>query len=330
MNTSSTIISETFFKRFHTVFEPYLNIAGVDPSVLTSSDVEIPEFSYIELWDVVSRDNPNVGLEVGSCIEIDNIGALGYAIYSSQTMKMALEILSKFIVVFSQQSRIDFSITGTKIVISYSIEDPTFLYHKQDSEFSISAILKILNLITGDNVLPERVDFKHRKPEDTSFHKDIFRCPIYFNQEENRLYFSSVILSLPIICRNERLFVALEPYLEQQRKKRISTDNLLLRIKSVICSDLNLGPPSLLLVSKQLGMSVRTLQRKLSFLGVDFSVLVENVRRDLAVEYLINTAKSITEISLSLGYSESGSFSRAFRRWTGYSPLQYRNKCIKD
>jgi AraC-like DNA-binding protein len=77
-------------------------------------------------------------------------------------------------------------------------------------------------------------------------------------------------------------------------------------------------------VSGQLGLASRTLQRRLNALGIEFSFLLENVRRDLAMSYMKSSKYSATEVAMLIGYADSASFSRAFRRWAGQTPQQYR------
>ncbi len=84
------------------------------------------------------------------------------------------------------------------------------------------------------------------------------------------------------------------------------------------------GAPSIDEICDQLNLSRRTLQRRLKEHGIEFSTLIEDVRRELALSYMKESNYSMTEISLLVGYSESASFTRAFRRWTGQSPQQYR------
>ena len=324
MKFAHTIFSETFFQRFEKVFAPHLNTVGVDPRVLEHADIEIPEDQYLALWEAAGRVNPNIGLEIGSQLERNDIGALGHALFCAPNVGKALETLHRFIVVYSQDSRINYEIVKDRVLVEYTVADPALLQRRQDSEFAITAILMQLRQITGTELPPIRVDFEHPKPINTASHKRLFKCPIHFNQPVNRLHLPPEILPTPIPEGNERLYLALLPYLEHQRAARSTTDDLLSKVTRIIIAKLHQGAPTLTAVSSELGLSCRTLQRKLNGKGVEFSYLLEDVRRELALTYIQDATLSITEVSTRLGYAESGSFSRAFRRWTGQSPLQYR------
>jgi AraC-like DNA-binding protein len=326
MRSKYTIFSENFFQRFPDTFSPYMESVGIDLQVLERADIEIPEERYIALWEAASRSNQNVGLEIGSQTEANDIGALGYALRCAPSVEKALETMHQFVVVFSQKSRIDFVVDAWEVRVDYQINDPLIIYRRQDAEFAIATILRQLNLITDNRMKPVRVDFEHDKPTDTSVHKTLFGCALYFNQPTNRLYFSSDVLTLPVEQSNERLYQALEPYLQRQREERTEPDQLLPRITKIIAADLSSGVTSLDVISEQFGVSRRTLQRRLQQEGVKFSTLIEEVRRELALAYITDSDYSVTEISILVGYSESGSFSRAFHRWTGQAPLEYREK----
>jgi AraC-like DNA-binding protein len=324
MKPAQTIFSETFFQRFCDVFSPYLESVGIDPLVLEKADIEIPEERYIALWEAVGQSSPNIGLEIGSQTVTDDIGALGHALHCAPSVGKALEIMHRFVVVFAQKSRIDFEITSKHVTVDYQIDDPTIIYRRQDAEFAVANILRHLNLITDNCMGPSRVDFEHEKPADTSVHKRLFGCSVYFNQPTNRIYFPAEILEVPVRGGNERLYQALLPYLERQRDARTEPTELLPRITHIIAANLTDGTPSLEAVSGQLGLASRTLQRRLNALGIEFSFLLENVRRDLAMSYMKSSKYSATEVAMLIGYADSASFSRAFRRWAGQTPQQYR------
>lgn len=325
MKSVYTVLSENFFRRFSEVFAPHLAALGIDPRVLERADVEIPGDQYTALWEAAGQVNPNIGLKLGAQTEVDDFGALGHAIHCAPTVERALRTLQQFIVVFAQESVINIGHGSGLTYVEYQVTAPTIVHRRQDSEFTLASILRQFNLITGNALKPARVDFEHEKPADLSIHKQLFRCPIHFKQPANRLYFPVDVLQIPVSGGNERLYKALEPYLERERQKRSVSDELLPQITRLIAADMSSGAPSLNDICEQLNLSRRTLQRRLKEHSIEFSTLLEDVRRELALAYIKDSDYSISEISLLIGYAESASFTRAFRRWTGQSPQQYRS-----
>lgn len=325
-----TVWSENFFRRFRSVFAPHLAALGIDTRLLEQADVEIPGEHYIALWEAAGGDNPNIGIELGNQTEADDFGALGHALHCATGVEMVLRTLQRFIVVFAQESTIDFEFDVHPAYVEYRVNAPTILYRRQDSEFAITSILRQLSLITGACVKPVRVDFEHDKPADTSMHKRVFQCPVHFRQASNRIYFTGDTLQLPVVSGNERLYQALVPYLERERQSRSIGDEILPQVTHMIAAGMSSGALSLVDISQQLGLNRRTLQRRLKDHGIEFSSLIEDIRRELALAYMKGSDYSVTEISLLVGYAESSSFTRAFRRWTGHSPQQYRSSCQRS
>jgi AraC-like DNA-binding protein len=210
-------------------------------------------------------------------------------------------------------------------MLSYQITEPSIVQRRQDAEFSMALAITLIREVTGNaQLVPLRMDFEHPEPSDLSVHRELFQCPLNFNQPDNRGYFPHDLLALPVRTADARLFSALQPFLEAQRQRRAVAVDLLSRLGHYIASSLSSGGASLELVARSIGMSPRTLQRRLAEQQVEFSQLVEDVRRTLGSSYVAHSAYSFGEIALLLGYAEASSFSRAFRRWTGQSPQAYR------
>lgn len=336
MPTSSihTVFAESFFRSNAELFAPFLAEAGLDERILHACDVEIPAAKYLEFWELLGRKlDASIGLRIGIQTASTTLGAYGHAIRSAPSMFLALRSLSHFAVVFAQGLQVDVHIDAQQVVLSYQITDPglVVLPRRQDTEFSIGLFLSLLREVTGNPQLrPERVDFEHAAPADLAFHLELLACPLHFQQPDNRLYFPLTLLDMPIRTADPRLFQALEPFLEQQRLGRAAASDFLNQLSYHIASSLGSGGASLEMVAKSMGLSQRTLQRRLGEHQLEFRLLVEEVRRSLAEAYVARAEYSLTEVALLLGYAETSSFSRAFRRWTELSPQQYRQRAKTD
>lgn len=330
VHTTPTILAEDFFRRNAELFAPYLIEVGLDEHLLHAPDTEIPLARYIALWEVLGRKvDSAIGLRVGSRTDSSALGAFGHALRSAPSMPLMLRCLSHFIVVFSHATRVGVEEDQQGVMLSYQITESSIVQRRQDAEFSLALALTLIREVTGNpQLVPLRIDFEHAEPADLSVHRELFQCPLYFNQPDNRGYFPHVLLAMPVCTGDPRLFSALQPFLELQRQRRAVAVDLLGRLGHYIASSLSSGGTSLELVARSLGMSPRTLQRRLAEQQVEFSQLVEDVRRALATEYVAQADYSVTEVALLLGYAEASSFSRAFRRWTGQSPQAYRQQAL--
>ena len=322
-----TIVSERFFKRFSSHFLPFLSQIGLDDAILNDESVEIPESKYIALWELAaSKSNSNLGLEIGQQVIPSDIGVLGYALESATTVNDVLEIIAEFFVVYAQNSTFNYKVDSDNFNLSYQVSDPSIVYKRQDSEFAISASLGVLQYLLKIEIKPIKVYFEHSKPKNTSYHKKIFNCPIIFEHHENCIVFKNNLLRLPLPNSDIRLCKALQPYLESQRELRRCED-VLTQIKMIILDELKLGVPTLQIVSQRMNLTARSLQRRLKALEVDYSTLLDNIREERALYYITSESNhTIAQVGELVGYSESSSFNRAFKRWTGETPMSFRLK----
>lgn len=323
-----TIYAESFFTQHAELFSPYLTTVGLSKEILHSPGYEIPLSQYVALWEILGREiSPSIGLQVGLHTNCHGWGVLGHAVRSAPTMQLVLHCLSHFIGVLTQGVRLDITKSGKFIGLGYQVVDPLIVQRKQDSEFSIASGLSMIREVTGcPDLSPIRVEFEHSACGDLNTYREIFNCPVLFNRPDNRLVFSPNLLELPVRTADIRLFQALEVFLEQRRAMRIGPSDLLNRLLRQVADSLSSGCPSIEYIAATMNMGVRTLQRRLAEHDLDFSHLVEAVRRSLAKNYVSRSNHSITEIAFLLGYTEASSFSRAFRRWMQLTPQQYRQQ----
>jgi AraC-like DNA-binding protein len=173
---------------------------------------------------------------------------------------------------------------------------------------------------------PTLVGFVHSRPD---YHKQLqahFGCEVRYDRSFNQLQYSTHILELPAENPEPSLLQALEFYLADRLKLRSEDGDLLDKVNHLIATSFGDGVPEIAVIADALGLSRRTLQRRLSEAGAVFSDMIDAVRREIAQDYVLHSDHSLTDISLMLGYQEQSSFSRAFRRWTDASPQQLRDR----
>lgn len=321
-----TIYAENFFRRNAAIFAPHLHHVGLNEAILSSPELEIPLHKYVALWELLGQqESQSIGLELGIQARSSDYGLYGHAARSAPTMALALKVLSQFISVLMQGTRVNLDVSDESVSISYQISDPLILNRRQDAEFTAASGLSMIREFTQvASLSPIRADFEHAAPEDLSAYQRILGCHARFNQPDNRLYYSPDLLDMPVKTADSRLFQLLSPLLEEQRAAREADTDLLSQLRFQIANHLNTHDFSIERIADSMNMGVRTLQRRLADYQLDYSQLVEDVRRPLAENYVAQSDQSFTDIALSLGYSEASAFSRAFRRWTGRSPREFR------
>ncbi|CAD5107455.1 AraC-like transcriptional regulator QhpR [Zestomonas carbonaria] len=327
LSLHNTMNPEFLLSRYADQLSPFLEEAGLDQSVFTDSEAVCSAAAWIKLLELAGKHlDDSIGLRFGNALRSTDLGVLGQALRSMDRLEDMLHGVSRYAVTRSQVEKIEISLSGNLVTISYQITDPTILPRRQDAELTLALFLSCIRELSASAVSPLRVDFEHAAPKDLRLHRETFHCPLHFNQDCNRLHFDKSLLDLPVHTANKRLLQALQPFLEEQRKLRSQPVSLLSEVSQAIAGELRLGRVGVVQVAESLHMSVRTLQRRLGELDLEFGELVEEVRRALALEYVGNSNYRLTDVALMLGYTEASSFSRAFRRWTDLTPREYRKK----
>jgi AraC-like DNA-binding protein len=181
-------------------------------------------------------------------------------------------------------------------------------------------------MMVGSQWAPLEVRFAHEAPEQISEHLRIFRAPVLFGYPANAFVIEREFLERQIPAADQRLYQIMKRYLERVLAEIPQEDGVLASVRRAIAESMREGDPNLTRVAKKMAMSPRTLQRQLKEQGMEFKQLVHDTRRRFALNYLRSRRNTLTEIAFLLGYSEASAFNRAFKRWTGSTPLAYRSQ----
>lgn len=326
-----TFLAENLYARFRHVFEPFLSEAGIDRAVLTEPDTPVPLARHARLLQLAAERTGDdfLGLHIGQQVHPIDMGALGYALMNAPTVKMALLTFDRYLGAYSRGCEFTLAeapggVWHLDFRYTVAVTDLGIVERRHEAECTLSMVLNVVRSLTGNLWSPKRVLFEHPEPEDTSEHRRLFCAPVEFGAAVNRLVIGGAVLERPVRSAQARLFVVIEDHLRRAVAAHAHQTDLLAEVSAIVIRDLANGVPSIDDVAARLAMTKRTLQRRLKDNGVGYAELVEKVRHRLAVEYVSGTRLSLTEIGFLLGYSHPSAFSRAFRKWTGTTPHEYR------
>ena len=176
----------------------------------------------------------------------------------------------------------------------------------------------------GRSINPKRVEFK-RPESNRRLYEDHFACPVKFGARHNVLLFRSEDLAQPFLTHNPDLLEMVAPQLEAELAHQLAHRSLQEQVKGILKKFLAGQRPRLEDVAVELRVSTRTLQRRLLAERITFQNLVEEARRELARHYLLQSSLELNETAYLLGYEDPNSFFRAFHRWEGTSPGEWRS-----
>ena len=298
------------------------------PAILDDPDARIPFAKIVSLYEQAAAltGDDAFGLHVGESVDPKAFDVLGYSVINSPTFGAALDRVVRYNSIWTDGSAFAVEIEETTTRIIYTYLDDSLDECRHDAEMTLAAIAVLGRLITDADWVPDSVSFQHNQPRHIAEHQRIFRCPVRFNAKTNEFIFKSSTLSLPIVRADPGLCAVLDRHAEELLAKYPREDSLIERLRTIIKEQLNGGDASLERVAQQLGMSGRTLQRKLRDHGSSHQELLDEMRRDLAMRYLREPEMAICEVAYLLGFSESSALHRAFKRWTGMTPSEFRRR----
>jgi len=320
-----------FIERAGGDIEEIFGSVHVLPDVAGSPTLKMRLSAFVHLFEESARQtgNDNFGLWFGNQFQPRDLGMWGYAAISAPTLGSALECLVRLFGYHQESSVMRLRGDGDGLVrLEYQITAPAIVERRQDAELSLGMFLNVLRECCGSHWSPEEVHFEHPKPARAREHETAFGAPVYFSQATNALVFRPDILARPMPSRDTRLLAVMQTCLEQLGSRPSSDDHLLDRLRTAIRVKLPEGYPSLDEIADELRAPLGAMHQDLQAAGFTYKEMVEDVRRDLGLSYIKQRHLPFSEIALLLGYSELSAFSRAFRRWTGTSPREYRARVL--
>lgn len=268
----------------------------------------------------------HLGLHVGLVWDLGELGVLSYAVLNAPSVGTGLRNLDRYGRVHVPGGRITLCERGSEAHFGYHLETEDRELARQHVESAAAVGLRIVRRLAGEERRPLRVAFGHRRPRDPSEHARTFGCEVSFGASEHLLMvFDAALLDLPVAGADRKLLPIVEKHLDDLLS-RPADPAIVQEVRRVLARILCDGSPRIRVVARQCGMSVRTLQRRLEAQAVVFRDLVDATRLELAERYLAEPEASLTEVAFLLGYSELSAFDRAFRRWTGTTPLAARRR----
>jgi AraC-like DNA-binding protein len=296
--------------------------AGFDLKALDGPTVRCPLTQTARLWGlaVAATGDPAFGIKVASHIKQTTFHALSYGLSASSTLKEAFERVQRYCHVASDAIEYEFSRRGSEY---HFVIEPAGPVADESVDALVAAHLRMCRSLIGHDYSPLRIEFRRARPARIEDFERLLRAPLEFGAARTRLVFDCDAIERPLDGGNPELArhndaIALQ-YLSQ-----IERGNLQGRVRDVLTQRLAQGEPSQEDVAELLNMSARTLQRRLGDVGTTYKEILDETRRVLALAYLSAPRHSVSDITYLLGFSAGSSFTRAFRRWTGQSPSDWR------
>ncbi|PTS82186.1 AraC family transcriptional regulator [Pseudomonas sp. HMWF032] len=307
----------------------------LSPQILAQRDQRVAASTYLELLGngVQLTGDEQLGLHLGEAVRPGYYGVLGYLIMSCATLADALHRQARYAALVGNLGVVDLADEPPRPElepqVAHSWQPLLPQQKRQLSEETLAGWVTFGHWISGLDIPPTEVRFQHSAPADTSEYLRIFRCPVLFDQADNALVFPRRLLATPLGQADAQVRVMLDAYADRLLGEIQQGSSVLDRARLELSRQLPEAGADLQQIAARLALSPRTLQRRLREAGLSFNQLVDETRQQLVLNYLRDPALELAEIAFLVGFSEPGSLARAFRRWTGQSPGEYR-RCLND
>jgi AraC-like DNA-binding protein len=301
----------------------------LDAGALATPDHRVPGSSVERLWEEAERrtHDPHLGLHMGESHHPGALNILGYVVLSCRTARDVLDRLARYAAILNDGLRVRVDSEGALTLCRFEavagLENYLARAPRQPIEAMYAGVVVTMRNLTGRAIEPRRVTFCHPPPADLAEHRRIFGPTVHFDAAENQLGFLTSDLDAHVRSSNPELLEVFERHANAVVDELDEHGPASRRVVRVLTGRVKGIAPTLDEVAAELAMSGRSLQRTLRGEGTSYQLLLDNVRRELAVRHLAVRGTSAAEVAFLTGFSEPSAFSRAFRRWTGLTPGAY-------
>ena len=300
---------------------------GIDPEIMKDDDNGLSMRKYLELLELAAEQSGRrfLGIEIALENRNTDLGILGYILRSALNFEKALDLLQRYVRLVSPGSSISLMQEGTDCALTYKLPGFPPISCRQDVEATMAQFVLMIQAVSHDATWqPKKIFFEHPAPSGEDLDNFPLAGELIFDHSYSGVFFSQDLLQYPNDNYDPQLLALLESQVLQTAEDLLNSDTLLDRVRLLISSNLGHLEITANTIAKELGMSRRTLYRRLAEQGSSVNTLRECVVLDLAREGLAGTSIPITQLAQNLGYSDSSAFDRAFKRLDGHTPLQYR------
>lgn len=271
------------------------------------------------------------GLKFGGHINLGLLGAYGRLLANAPTLGATLTYLTRFNHTMQQAVTVSLEVRGNRAILSHRLHGTPHQKMRQSLMGALVTYRNNIRLVAGPSWHPLAVRFPFDPPRSLNALEEAFQADMTFGWKQAELIFDARLLGRPNLFRPNAGkrhidMAAAEREVAETARDLAWTDELfILAVESIIRATLPVCGAPLARAAALLGQHPRTLRRKLGRLRLQYGDMVEAIRRERAIELLSREDAPVSEIAELLGYTETSNFTRAFRRWTGQSPRDYRN-----
>ncbi len=297
---------------------------GITESQMKDPDARIPMGRFLKLWQmaVEQTNDPALGLHLQEHFGTSLMHFVITIAINSGTLLEAIQSWARYDRLICEIDHIQIFEKEDHFIFTYTNTAPEYENHFIPEQY-FSLALEYGRRISGQDIIPMEVWFKHRAPSYVEEYDVVFQCPVFFGKNENMIRFKKSDMALPVVSPDSYLKALLVKHADEAIKKFGDQPSLASRVEQFVLSRLHTGDVTIQSASAALHMDRSTLYRHLAKEGTSFRTILINTRKKTAREHLIN-GFTASQTAYLLGFTEPSAFHRAFKRWYGQSPGEFK------
>ncbi|CCK75153.1 Transcriptional regulator, AraC family [Oleispira antarctica RB-8] len=298
----------------------------IDPAAFSDPKALLTYQQVIILTNNTLRlsNEPTLGIELGKAININQFGMLGYAILSCANVRQALNLGLKYHVLIDPAFNFEVVEQGEMTSVRLTSHIPIETIYNFLCDVFIANFISLARFLTGLNILPRAININRPKPDFSDRYEQFFEgCLINWDQPRTEIVFDSSIMDAPTTLADEATAKMAESQCADILSRMGPREGIVVKVRRILLSHPGHFPP-IETVASHLATSTRTLSRSLQEVSTSYQKILDEVRKEMAIEYLNTSSLPIEEIAALIGYNDPSNFRKAFKRWTGNPPSYYR------
>lgn len=297
----------------------------ITPQFLSNPENRVAFEKQSHLWQhALEQLGPQFAITFAETSQIASFHLIGYIAINSQTIADALAAAEQFQMAAGQGGRLSREESDHGVAISYRPINPEQTSTPGRCCAMLAANIQLGRSLVGPSYAPNRINLTLPQPEQSEVIENFFQCPVHYGQPLDQIILDPELLKQPLPHASMALLTVMKQRAEKVLASLTTEETLAAKVAQLISTALVGQEPDKNSIAEQLHMSPRTLQRKLSSENTTYQQVLDSTRHKLAIDYLSQAELSITDIAYLLGFTEPSAFYRAFKKWQGVTPGNYR------
>lgn len=303
-----------------------LSAFNISPRQLDCPDDMLSESAFVGALQMASEvtGRPDFGLRLGIRQDVKMLGPLGLLARHCDSACEALNVIGRHIKLHNAGAVVELEMHGDTARLRYDDSAPGFTRNAQICDLALALGVDLLRYFLGEHWRPRAVFFAHKKHEDITYYRQTFDAPLYFDQDLYAIEFDAAAAHVRTTESDREMKQFFSQYVDQLESQY--RRDIVSVVEQLIRSLLGTGQCCEERIADVLQMNRRTLQRKLKSADTSFNQILSKTRIEMAEQCLRESDMSLTDLAISLGYSELSAFTRFFKSKCGVSPSQYKTK----